>query len=177
MIIDKDGYRTNIGIIIMNHQGQLFWGRRVGTNSWQFPQGGVLDSEQHHLEQTLYRELYEEVGLKESDIKIIKLTKYWLRYDLPRPSKRENSPWCIGQKQRWFLVKLITDESNINFDITLKPEFDGFRWVNYWYPLRDIVKFKRKVYRQALTTLASYALTSDHKGRTPLVQPIDFILD
>mgnify|MGYP002633782707 CR=1 FL=1 len=151
-MIDSEGFRANVGIVISNQQGQLLWARRQGQNAWQFPQGGVDAGES--AEQTMYRELYEEVGLRTEDVKILKQTHDWLHYRLPTQYLRQGSkPLCIGQKQKWFLLQLIGDEKLIRFDRGSRPEFDHWRWVSYWYPLRNVIDFKREVYRQALLEL------------------------
>jgi len=152
-VIDRDGYRPNVGIVIANGRGQLLWGKRVGQDAWQFPQGGVDQGE--NAEQALYRELYEEVGLREQDVEILATTRNWLRYKLPIKYIRKNcKPLCIGQKQKWFLLKLVGDESSIRFDCGKKAEFDGWKWVSYWYPLDKVVDFKQDVYRRALRELS-----------------------
>ncbi|WIO74447.1 RNA pyrophosphohydrolase [Porticoccaceae bacterium LTM1] len=152
-MVDRDGFRPNVGIVICNDQGQLLWAKRVGQDAWQFPQGGVDRGESP--EQALYRELYEEVGLTEADVEILASTRGWLRYKLPKKYIRRNSkPLCIGQKQKWFLLKLTGDEQQIRFDCGHKAEFDGWKWVNYWYPVDKVVDFKRDVYRRALKELA-----------------------
>ena len=126
-MIDFDGYRPNVGIVICNRKGQVLWAKRYGQNSWQFPQGGINDNES--AEQAMYRELYEEVGLKPKDVKVLYASKHWLRYKLPKRLLRYDSkPMCIGQKQRWFLLQLVGDEKNINMNTTKSPEFDGWRW-------------------------------------------------
>ena len=154
-MIDSEGFRANVGIVISNQQGQLLWARRHGQNAWQFPQGGVDQGETP--EQTMYRELYEEVGLKPEDVKLLKQTQEWLYYRLPTRYLRKGSlPLCIGQKQKWFLLQLIGDEKLIRFDRGSHPEFDHWRWVSYWYPVRNVIDFKREVYRQALSELFSY---------------------
>ena len=106
---------------------------------------------------TSRRELNEEVGLTAADVEIIARTGGWLRYRLPkRYIRRHAAPICIGQKQKWFLLRLLAEESKVRFDVTDKPEFDHWRWVSYWYPLRQVVSFKREVYRQALQELAPH---------------------
>lgn len=148
-VIDGEGYRSNVGIVICNQQGQVLWARRLGQHSWQFPQGGVDRHESP--EQAMYRELYEEVGLKPKDVKILAVTKNWLRYKLPRRLVRwDSDPVCIGQKQKWFLLKLVGKESAINFNCCGHPEFDDWRWVSFWYPVRQVIAFKRDVYRRAM---------------------------
>lgn len=151
-MIDSEGFRANVGIVISNQQGQLLWAKRYGQNAWQFPQGGVDNGETP--EQTMYRELYEEVGLKPEDVKLLKVTSEWLHYRLPtRYLRQGNKPLCIGQKQKWFLLQLIGDEKLIRFDQGKRPEFDNWRWVNYWYPVRSVIDFKRDVYQSALLEL------------------------
>lgn len=148
-MIDFDGYRPNVGIVICNRQGQVLWAKRCGQNSWQFPQGGINDNETP--EQAMYRELFEEVGLSPKDVKVLYVSKHWLRYKLPKRLLRHDSkPMCIGQKQRWFLLQLVGDEKNINMNATKSPEFDGWRWVSFWYPVRQVVSFKKEVYRKAM---------------------------
>ncbi len=153
-MIDAKGYRANVGIIISNANGQLLWARRVGgADAWQFPQGGVDDGESP--EEAMYRELYEEVGLSADQVKIVAVTNGWLNYKLPKQFIREHqSPVCIGQKQKWFLLKLLADDSAIVFDKTQSVEFDDWCWVSYWYPLDQVIDFKREVYRQALKELS-----------------------
>lgn len=151
-MIDEEGFRPNVGIIITNDAGQLFWGKRVGQDAWQFPQGGVNEGET--ALQALNREIYEEVGLKPEDFEVLRETKEWLPYRLPKRLVRKENPVCIGQKQKWFLLRLKPgSEKNINFTRGHKAEFDQWRWVNYWYPLRMVVNFKKEVYRQALIEL------------------------
>tara|TARA_B100002052_G_scaffold191368_1_gene174404 strand:- start:10156 stop:10638 length:483 start_codon:yes stop_codon:yes gene_type:complete len=152
-VIDAQGYRANVGIILSNGSGQVFWAKRIGQQSWQFPQGGIRRGEQP--EAALYRELEEEVGLRPEHVEIIGATRSWLRYRLPkRYIRRHSQPLCIGQKQKWFMLQLVADESCVRFDASAKPEFDGYRWVDYWHPVSEVVFFKRHVYRRALDELA-----------------------
>ncbi len=111
-------------------------------------------------EQAMFRELYEEVGLTKKDVKIIATSRHWLRYKLPKRLVRwDSKPVCIGQKQKWFLLRLECDESRINMQRGKSPpEFDGWRWVSYWYPVRQVVSFKRDVYRRAMKEFASLAM-------------------
>lgn len=151
-MIDPDGYRPNVGIILSNEKGQVFWAKRIGQNAWQFPQGGIQRNETP--EEAMYRELEEEVGLVESQVTVIDSTRSWLRYRLPEHLIRhESQPLCIGQKQRWFLLRMDCGESAVCFDRTEHPEFDNWRWVDYWHPVEEVVFFKRGVYRQALKEL------------------------
>lgn len=152
-MIDADGYRPNVGIILVNKRAQVLWARRIGQDAWQFPQGGIKSDES--ADAALYRELREEVGLLPEDVDVLGSTKGWLRYRLPKRMVRLNSkPVCIGQKQKWFLLQLKSSEEHISFEFGDKPEFDGWRWVSYWYPLGQVVPFKRDVYRRAMRELA-----------------------
>ena len=152
-MIDADGFRPNVGIILCNNQNQLFWGRRVGQDAWQFPQGGINADETP--EHAMYRELQEEVGLLPEHVDLLGSTERWLRYRLPKRFIRRNShPVCIGQKQRWFLLRVRCAESDFCLDSCDKPEFDSWRWVKYWQPVREVIYFKRRVYVRALEELA-----------------------
>ena len=105
--------------------------------------------------EAMYRELGEEIGLKAEDVEVIGATRGWLRYRLPRRYIRHTSrPLCIGQKQVWFLLRILCADRAVCLDRCARPEFDRWRWVDYWYPLSEVVAFKRKVYRQALSELA-----------------------
>ncbi|WP_109077807.1 RNA pyrophosphohydrolase [Aggregatibacter kilianii] len=162
-MIDFDGYRPNVGIVICNDKGQVLWAKRYGQNSWQFPQGGINDNETP--EQAMYRELFEEVGLTHKDVRVLYASKHWLRYKLPKRLLRYDSkPMCIGQKQRWFLLQLIGDSKNINMQCSKTPEFDGWRWVSFWYPVRQVVSFKKEVYRKAMKEFATVLFDSNNKG-------------
>ena len=154
-MIDCDGYRPNVGIILSNPQGQVFWARRVGQNAWQFPQGGINASESP--EEAMYRELREETGLLPEHVQIMGVTQDWLKYRLPKRYIRKNQrPLCIGQKQIWFMLRMMCDESAVNLKATSKPEFDHWRWVDYWLPSKQVIFFKREVYREALKQLKPF---------------------
>lgn len=152
-MIDADGFRPNVGIILVNDENRLFWGRRVGQNAWQFPQGGIKAKETPR--EAMFRELEEEVGLKPEHVDVLGETRHWLRYRLPKRYIRHHShPICIGQKQRWFLLRVSCTESDFCLDRSEKPEFDNWRWVSYWEPVRHVIYFKRRVYERALEELA-----------------------
>lgn len=149
MIVDRAGYRLNVGIILVNESGRLFWGRRTGHDAWQFPQGGLGAGES--AERAMYRELREEVGLEPQDVKILGSTKRWLKYRLPKQYLRHGTePLVIGQKQRWFLLKLSVSEQKIRLDLSDAPEFDSWRWIDSHIPQEQVIFFKRQVYAQAL---------------------------
>ncbi len=151
-MIDSDGYRPNVGIIVANDKGQVLWARRVGQQAWQFPQGGINKGES--MEAALYRELKEEIGLSKAQVEIVNSTRGWLRYKLPKRYLRQNNTSFIGQKQKWYLLKMLTDDKDVRFDQSETPEFDHWRWVSYWYPLGQVVPFKKDVYRRAMKELA-----------------------
>lgn len=151
-MIDSEGYRANVGIILCNPYGKLFWARRIGQQAWQFPQGGIQRDETP--EQALYRELGEEIGLGREDVALIGATREWLRYRLPKHLIRyHHEPVCIGQKQRWFLLHLLGHENKVNLSASDTPEFDHWRWVTPGEPVREVVPFKRQVYQRALAEL------------------------
>lgn len=152
-VIDAQGYRANVGIILVNGDGRLFWGRRVGRAGWQFPQGGIQPGESP--EEALYRELREETGLERAHVQIIGRTRRWLKYRLPPRYRRSDVlPLCIGQKQMWFMLRLTGRETALRLDASDAPEFDHWRWVDYWHPLQEVIYFKRQVYQRALAELA-----------------------
>jgi putative (di)nucleoside polyphosphate hydrolase len=155
-MIDPDGFRPNVGIVLMRDDARVFWARRVHHDGWQFPQGGMNTDETP--EEAMYRELREETGLLPSHVRLLGSTPGWLRYRLPKRYVRRNSrPTCLGQKQVWFLLHLAVGESAFDLNAADKPEFDTWRWVDFWYPADHVVAFKRSVYRRALSHLAPMA--------------------
>lgn len=150
--IDADGFRANVGIILANADNKLLLGGRAGAKGWQFPQGGMLEGEEPV--DAMFRELHEEIGLESGDVEVLGVTSDWLRYRLPNKFVRRHSkPLCIGQKQRWFMLRLITDDTRVRFDRCDKPEFDRIRWVHFWRPVNEVIYFKRRVYARALHEL------------------------
>ncbi len=163
-MIDSQGYRANVGIILCNREGRLLWARRLGQDSWQFPQGGIKRNESP--EEALYRELHEEIGLEPQHVELIGCTQGWLRYRLPKRYIRFHSkPVCIGQKQRWYMLRLLAEDEVVSLDKSEKPEFDEWRWVDYWLPLQEIVFFKRRVYEKALQELELLLFPEQVKNR------------
>lgn len=156
-MIDENGFRLNVGIILTNKIGELFWARRVGQEAWQFPQGGVHENET--LQDALYRELHEEVGVNANQVTLLAESRHWFSYRLPKRLVRDGQPTCIGQKQKWYLLRLLGEDQEIKLDASIKPEFDHWRWVSYWYPLHQVVAFKKEVYRQALLEFAPINMT------------------
>ena len=159
-MVDEDGYRPNVGLILCNRSNQVLWARRCGHDAWQFPQGGIKSHET--AEQALFRELWEEVGLRESDVEIIGRTRTWLRYEIPkRYLRRSRNRSFKGQKQIWFLLRLVGDDDCVCLEVSRRPEFDDWRWVEYWIPVEHIIEFKRDVYRRALSELEPLLRDSD----------------
>jgi putative (di)nucleoside polyphosphate hydrolase len=151
-MIDADGFRLNVGIILANERQEVFWARRSGMNAWQFPQGGVKINESPDV--AMFRELDEETGLKPCHVELIGCTRRWLRYRIPRRFIRfDRHPVCIGQKQIWYLLRFRGEEADVHLDQSPRPEFDAWRWVEYWHPVEEVVSFKKVVYRKALTEL------------------------
>ena len=164
-MLDRDGYRPNVGIILCNGRNEVFWGKRVKEHSWQFPQGGIKVGETPV--QAMYRELREEVGLLPSHVKILGRTRNWLRYEVPAQwLKRDWRGNYRGQKQIWFLLRLVGRECDVRLRASERPEFDAWRWNGYWIPLDSVIDFKREVYQHALTELARYLFRG--QGRKPL---------
>ena len=154
-MIDRDGYRPNVGIVLCNAKNQVFWGKRVREHAWQFPQGGIKSGESP--EQAMYRELQEEVGLAPVHVRILGRTRDWLRYEVPeRWLRREWRGHYRGQKQIWFLLRLVGRDCDVRLRATSKPEFDAWRWSDYWMPMEAVIEFKREVYQRALEELAPY---------------------
>ena len=157
-MIDKDGFRQGIGIILVNANRQVFLAKRVGKAAWQYPQGGIHENEEP--EAAMFRELREEIGLYPTDVKILATTRRWLRYRLPaRLVRHYSQPLCVGQKQKWFLLRLVNEQAQFDMAVTDSPEFDSWAWVSYWYPLSQVVAFKRRVYHLAMKEFARIVLS------------------
>jgi len=163
-MLDRDGYRPNVGIVLCNARNEVFWGKRIKEHSWQFPQGGIKHGETP--EQAMFRELEEEVGLKAHQVKILGRTRNWLRYEVPAQwIRREWRGSYRGQKQIWFLLRLVARDSDVSLRANQHPEFDAWRWHEYWIPLETVIEFKREVYAQALNELARYLSRDSIHGK------------
>jgi putative (di)nucleoside polyphosphate hydrolase len=163
-MLDRDGFRPNVGIVLLNQKNQVFWGKRIRTHSWQFPQGGIDRGETP--EQAMFRELHEEVGLHPEHVRIVARTRDWLRYEVPdRFIRRDARGHYKGQKQIWYLLQLTGHDWDLNLRATDHPEFDAWRWNDYWVPLDVVVEFKRGVYEMALTELARFLPRHDQRNR------------
>jgi len=163
-MLDREGYRPNVGIILCNAKNEVFWGKRIREHSWQFPQGGIKRGESP--EQAMYRELYEEVGLTPEQVAILGRTKDWLRYDVPiHWVKREWRGSYKGQKQIWFLLRMLGRDTDVSLRACDHPEFDAWRWNQYWVSLESVIEFKRLVYEKALNELARYLDADQRRAR------------
>ena len=178
-MLDREGYRPNVGIVLLNGRNEVFWGKRVGQHSWQFPQGGIAHGESP--EQAMYRELHEEVGLLPEHVQIIGRTRDWLRYDVPEEYLRRQHATRVhraayrGQKQIWFLIRLIGLDTDIQLRATEHPEFDAWRWVPFWIQLDAVIGFKREVYQLALSELARYLAKGVRMQQLAWGTPLDLL--
>ena len=178
-MLDREGYRPNVGIVLLNARNEVFWGKRVGQHSWQFPQGGIQHGESP--EQAMFRELHEEVGLLPEHVQIIGRTRDWLRYDVPEEYLRRQHATRVhraayrGQKQIWFLLRLVGLDSDIQLRASEHPEFDAWRWVPFWIQLDGVIDFKREVYQLALSELARYLARGLRMQQLAWGTPLDLI--
>ena len=167
-MIDKDGYRPNVGIVVINNSNQVLFAKRKNQSMWQFPQGGI-DNNEDDIE-ACYRELDEEVGLKKADVTILAKTPKWLRYNLPDIHKSKDN--FIGQKQVWFLLKINCNDNNIKLDKHFDIEFDDWEWVDYWKPIAEVINFKRAVYEDMLKSFAPVVFANKHIIPKNLTRPL-----
>jgi putative (di)nucleoside polyphosphate hydrolase len=179
-MLDRDGYRPNVGIVLANQRNEVFWGKRVHQHAWQFPQGGIQHGETPV--QAMYRELEEEIGLQQAHVRVLGRTREWLRYDVPERWSRYREAAGMGeaagprnpyrgQKQIWFLLRMTGRDCDVRLRASGHPEFDAWRWNDYWVPLDAVIDFKREVYRQALIELHRY-LQADRRARARSAQAL-----
>ena len=149
---EESNYRLNVGLIIVNTYGKVLICKRKNSNQWQFPQGGIDEGESPI--EAAKREIFEEVGIKPSKIKVLGKIKDWVKYEIPKELAKKSfkKKGIVGQKQKWFIFK-IKSEACISFVNDPDNEFDDFAWVSYWRPIALIVSFKNEVYRNVLAEL------------------------
>lgn len=149
---EESNYRLNVGLIIVNNYGKVLICKRKNSNQWQFPQGGIDEGESPI--EAAKREIFEEVGIKPSKIKVLGKIKDWVKYEIPKELAKKSfkKKGIVGQKQKWFIFK-IKSEACITFVNDPDNEFDDFAWVSYWRPIALIVSFKKEVYRNVLAEL------------------------
>jgi putative (di)nucleoside polyphosphate hydrolase len=129
----------------------------------------------------MYRELHEEVGLLPEHVQIIGRTRDWLRYDVPEEYLRRQNSTRVhraayrGQKQIWFLLRLVGLDSDIQLRASEHPEFDAWRWVPFWIQLDAVIGFKREVYQLALSELARYLSRGMRMQQLAWGTPLDMI--
>ena len=144
----KDLYRPNVAMIIVSNsypqKKEIFLAQRNDLSDvWQFPQGGIDDGEEVH--EALFRELEEEIGTDK--VKVIAEYPEWISYDFPSKIAKNMKPW-IGQKQRYFLVKL-KKSAKINIQ-TKHPEFSDYKFVGVDEALATSASFKKDVYETVI---------------------------
>ena len=95
------------------------------------------------------------LGLDENDIEIVYESQQWFKYQVPKAKRKRYFRKDIfkGQKQKWFLAKLLSDDNKINLRANMPVEFDKWVWANYWYPLHSVIAFKKEIYKKALLTI------------------------
>ena len=149
-MLDEDGFRANVGIVLANQQRQIFWGKRIGQDAWQFPQGGVHEGETP--EETLYRELNEEIGVEKDCVTHHHLHSRLATLQTPPlyAAVPKEILLLLANKQKWYLLELTAGDDSIKLDKHDSPEFDQWRWVNYWYPLRYVISFKKTCLSQSI---------------------------
>src|SRR4051812_17542161 len=171
-VLDKEGYRPNVGIILANQRNEVFWGKRINQHAWQFPQGGIKHGETPS--QAMYRELEEEVGLQRGHVRVLGRTRDWMRYEVPERwarRAREGAAGYRGQKQIWYLLRLVGRDCDVKLRASGHPEFDAWRWNAYWVPLEAVIDFKRDVYRQALLELYRFLEDDGRAGLRAVSRP------
>src|SRR5213083_2279570 len=156
-MLDKEGYRPNVGIVLANQRNEVFWGKRVNQHAWQFPQGGIDHGETPV--QAMYRELEEEIGLQRAHVRIL------------GRARESNGGAYRGQKQIWYLLRMTGRDCDVKLRASGHPEFDAWRWHEYWVPIEAVIEFKREVYRQALIELHRFLL-ADRRARLQRALPM-----
>ncbi|MDR0695879.1 MAG: RNA pyrophosphohydrolase [Holosporales bacterium] len=159
--VNDDRLRDGVGMILINNDNKVFVGKRNSVNTkmmswflkrpWQMPQGGI-EAGENPLEAVM-RELREEVGT--DNVEMLGETDDWLRYIVPTGLRRKDSKF-IGQRQKWFLLKFLGENSDINLNATNHKEFDVWRWMSVGNVIRLAVHFKRSLYVEAFRRFSWY---------------------
>ncbi|WP_422022840.1 RNA pyrophosphohydrolase [Pyruvatibacter mobilis] len=152
-------YRPCVGIMLLNKDGKVWIGRRAmdrvvqqdEPGSWQMPQGGI-DAGEDPLPAAL-RELEEETGISQVDV--IAESDGWFSYDLPAHllGKALKGKYC-GQKQKWFAMRYLGSDDEIDLSQAEDDEFDAWRWEDAQVLPDLIIEFKRPVYEQVIEAFA-----------------------
>jgi len=152
-----NNYRPNVGIVLFNRKGEVFFGRRVGDFSdlgeprdahrWQFPQGGIDSNED--VAKAAFRELQEETGV--TSARLLAVTPGWLAYDFPAGYRKKK--W-IGQRQKWAAMLFEGRNKEVDLEADDHQEFDDWRWGALEEAPELIVPFKRHVYAELAIAFA-----------------------
>ena len=147
---DLDAYRPNVGVVLFNREGLVWYGQRhatPGPHNWQFPQGGVDDGED--LQAAALRELAEETGV--TSVEVLGRTEDWIAYDFPPDygGSKQAHGW-LGQKQMWFACRFLGEDAEVDLTAHGEPDFDAWRWGPLDEACDLIVPFKRDLYRRLL---------------------------
>jgi len=158
---DLSRYRTNVGIVLFNRDGQVFLGRRADTRppyNWQFPQGGVDAGE--NLDDAALRELMEETGVR--TVRFLAATEDWIVYDFPEEVLASGrGRGYAGQKQVWYAFRFEGEESEIQLDAHHDIEFDQWRWAPLEAALESVAPFKRHAYEAVVSAFRHLAVPAD----------------
>ena len=146
-VLDKEGYRPNVGIILANQRNEVFWGKRVHQHAWQFPQGGIKGGETPL--QAMYRELEEEIGLQRAHVRILGRTREWLRYEVPekwarRQREAKGAAAIAARSRSGILLRMVGRDCDVKLRASGHPEFDAWRWHEYWVPLDTGDRFQAR---------------------------------
>lgn len=158
-------YRTNVGVVLFNHTGQVWLGHRAntqGAHTWQFPQGGVDKGEE--LLAAARRELLEETGV--SSVTYLGCTEGWITYDFPADwgGSKQAKGW-MGQKQVWFAFRFDGEDSEVNLQAHLPQEFESWRWGGLDEAPGLVIPFKRGAYDKVIAAFRRYeAELAGHKA-------------
>ena len=149
-LIFDDGFRANVGIVIFNQKQQVFFAKRRYQSGWQFPQGGIQLGESP--KKAMFRELLEETGLDKRSVELIYISDYWYDYRIPKKSIRKatNGITVIGQRQKWFLLKLKDGSTNISLTSSPIQEFDSWKWIKPQLSIEQVIGFKKRVYEKVI---------------------------
>ena len=150
-LIFDDGFRANVGIVIFNQKQQVFFAKRRYQSGWQFPQGGIQLGESP--KKAMFRELLEETGLDKKSVEIIYVSDHWYDYRIPKKSIRKatNGTTVIGQRQKWFLLKLKDQSTSIVLNSSSEQEFDSWKWIAPDLSIKQVIGFKQDVYKKVIS--------------------------